>query len=123
MHDLAKREAGRQFFQRHSHPGNVSENGCIRHDRNIIFRKVNPRLELRDERYQILLDRLQPFRKRAFQLLSRDFRLKQALRFDQIPHRLSLRQIDAPIQESPHRELARLGQPCPPRDRQLHNMS
>ncbi len=111
MNNLAVSKCRAELFERGAHGGDVIENLRIGQDRDIIFREIDPGLEERNQVYQLLLDRMQAPRERAFELLCRHFRLIQSLRVDQIPYGFGLREIDAPVEKRAHGELSGLGQP------------
>ena len=110
------------MFERRAHGRDVIENRGIGHHRHIVFREIDSGFEHRDQFHQLLLDRLQPPRQRALQLLRRHFRLIQSLRVDQIAHRLGLRQIDASVEKRAHGELPGLRQSRSGRHAKLHDM-
>src|SRR6266576_6231948 len=122
MHDFSVRKAGAELSERLPYGSDVLENLLVRYHRNIVFREVDSRFEQSDQLDQLLLDRLQSSRQRSVQLLRRHLRLIQRLRFDQVAHRLSLSQIDAPVKKRPHRELPRLSHLRTRLHTHLHNV-
>ena len=82
-----------------------------RRDADVVFREIDAGFEQRDQFQQLLLDRTDAPRNRAFHLLRRDASLVQRGGFNQIADRFGLRQIDSSVEICPQRELARLGQP------------
>src|SRR5215813_1374971 len=113
MHDVAISEAAGQLREWNLHLGDVLEDLVRREHGNVVFRKVNASFEKGDEFDQLLLDRLKALGKRSLQLLRRDFRLKQGLRFDQVADSFGLGKVDATVQKSAHRELPRFSEASP----------
>ena len=87
---------------------------------HIVFRKIDARFEQSDQRDQPFFDGLDAARKRAMQLLRRNPRLVERLRFNQVVHRFGLGQIDAAAQKCPLGKLARSGQARPALQRLPH---
>ena len=73
--------------------------------------KIQRRLELRDDVEQLLLDRADRRRQRAFELIERRPRLQRRDGVDQIGDRLRLDEIELLIEERAKRELAWLREP------------
>ena len=73
--------------------------------------KIERRFELGDDVEQLLLDRRDRRRQRAFELIERGPRLQRRDRVDQIRDGLGLDEIELLIEERAQRELARLGEP------------
>ena len=75
-----------------------------------LVRKIDRRLEARDEIEQRRIDPGDRLRQRPLQLIERRAGLKRRDGVDQIGDRLGLRQIDPAVEERPQRELPRLGE-------------
>src|ERR1700722_10204819 len=110
MHNLAVSKAGSKLLQGHANARDVFKNRGIRQHSHIVFCKVDAGFQQRDQFHQLLLDGLEPFGERAFELLCRDLRLVESLSVDQVADGFGLGEIDASIQKGPHGELARFSQ-------------
>ena len=77
-----------------------------------LVRKVERRLEPRDQVEQLSVDPGDSIGERAFELVKGRARLQRSDRVDEIGHRLGLHEIDPPVQERAQREFARLGEAC-----------
>src|SRR5689334_14428210 len=119
MHDLAVSERGAQLLQRL--PDGVDALSYLfrRQHGNVVFSKIYTSLHGGNEIDQLLLYRLQAFGECTFKLLGGDFGLIERLRFDEIADGLSLRKIDAAVEEGAHGEFAGFGQPGAGCSRQL----
>ena len=75
-----------------------------------LVRKIDRRLEARDQVEQCRIDLADRLRQRPLKLVERRACLQRCDGVDQIGDRLGLRQIDPAVEERPQRELPRLGE-------------
>ena len=82
-----------------------------------LVRKVERRFKARDQIEQLGVDRGNPFRERALELIERHACLQRRRRVDQISNGFRLNQVALAVQERAKRELARLCESCTRRNR------
>ena len=122
VHDFAVGEAGEQLVERRVNVGDARQNLRVGNDGDIVFGEVDAGFHHRDQVDELLLDRLEPLRQRAFELPGRDLRLIERLRIDQVADGLGLGEIDAAVEEGAHGELAGLGEARSASQRHLHHV-
>src|SRR5271157_4266402 len=123
MYDFPEGEAGQQFLQRCADCRDPRENLLVRHHGDIVLGKVHAGFEDGYQFHQLPLCGLQTLRQSAFELARGDLSLVERLRFDQIAHCLSLREINAAIEKSAHGELTGFCQPRATRESILDDVA
>ena len=86
------------------------QDGRVGSDGDVVFGEIDAGFEQRDQLHQLLLDRLQAFRERAFELLGGDLGLEEGLRVDQVADRFGLGEVEASVEEGAHGEFAGFGE-------------
>ncbi len=79
-------------------------------ERQVLFDKLDGRLEADNDIHQVSFQRLELPRQFARSLPGCHLQLVQRIRFDHIAHRLGLGEIHAPMQKSPQSKLSGLRQ-------------
>src|SRR5581483_5994384 len=106
VHDLAKRETFLKLRERRADVGDAGDGLFGGENGNVVFGEVDAGFEDGDEIHELLLDGLDAARDGSAELLGSDFRLVERLRIDEVADGFGLGEIDAPIEEGAHGELA-----------------
>src|SRR5271165_5696197 len=122
MHDFPEGETDQQLSQWPANRRNVRKYLLVGNYRDVVLGEIHSRFQGGDQLHELLFCRLQTLGNGACELARGNLRLVKRLRFDQIAHRLSLREINAAIEKSAHGELTRFSETSPTFERQLHGM-